>query len=156
MFDDPPVRLLDGTAVVETRCLVFPLIELRKLVELRPRLLLPMVAAYAQWIRLRDAHASEGAFQSLAAKLACKLLELHILTGTRNGSPIALQLPQGRLAAMLGASRENVNRALARLLERGEVVRSGKQLVITDPDELMRRYSWAVSSNDPVLFARLR
>jgi CRP-like cAMP-binding protein len=156
MFDDPPLRLLDGIAAAETRCLVFPLVDLRSLVERRPRLLLPMVAAYAQWIRLRDAHTTEGAFQSLAARLACKLLELHILTGTPNGAPIALQLPQGKLAAMLGASRENVNRALGRLLERGEVVRSGKHIVITDPDQLMRRYSWAVSSNDPVLFARLR
>jgi hypothetical protein len=43
---------------------------------------------------------------------ACKLLELHILTGTRNGAPIALEVPQGRLAGTLGASRENVNRAL--------------------------------------------
>jgi CRP/FNR family transcriptional regulator, cyclic AMP receptor protein len=156
MFDDRPIRLLDGVAAAPTRCLVFPLRELRRLVEQRPRMLIPMVAAYAQWIRLRDAHLTETAFQNLSAKVACKLLELHILTGTPGGEPISLELSQGRLATMLGASRENVNRALARLVDLGEISRSGRRLVITNPDELMRRYSWAVSSTDPVLFARLR
>jgi CRP/FNR family transcriptional regulator len=156
MFEDRPIRLLDAVAAAPTRCLLFPLQELRRLVEQRPRLLIPMVATYAQWIRLRDAHITEAAFQSLSAKVACKLLELHILTGTPGGTPIALELPQGRLATMLGASRENVNRALARLVDLGEISYSGRRLVITNPDELMRRYSWAVSSTDPVLFARLR
>jgi CRP/FNR family cyclic AMP-dependent transcriptional regulator len=156
LFDHEPIRLLQAMATTATSCLTFPLIELRRLVESRPRLLLPVVATYATWIRLRDAHISEGAFQNLAARVACKLLELHILTGTRNGAPIALELPQGRLAGMLGASRENVNRALGRLLDRGDVLRSGRSLVISDPDELMRRYSWAAPSTDSVLIARLR
>jgi CRP-like cAMP-binding protein len=156
LFDDQPIRLLHAMATTATSCLAFPLVELRRLVELRPRLLLPVAATYATWIRLRDAHVSESAFQNLAAKVACKLLELHILTRTRSGAPIALELSQGRLAGMLGASRENVNRALAQLLDRGEVVRSGRSLVISDPDELMRRYSWAAPSTDSVLIARLR
>ena len=156
LLDDIPLRLLHGMPAAATSCLAFPLIELRRLVELKPHLLLPMVATYSQWIRLRDAHTSEAAFQNLAAKVACKLLELHFLTNARAGDPIALDLPQGRLAGMLGASRENVNRALARLLDGGEVVRSGRHLTITDPDDLMRRYSWAAPSNDPVFIARRR
>jgi CRP-like cAMP-binding protein len=156
MLDDQPIRLLHAMAAAPTSCLVFPLVELRRLVEAKPQLLLPLTATYSQWIRLRDAQASEGAFQNLAARVACKLLELHVLTHTRAGDPIALELPQGRLAGMLGASRENVNRALVRLLDRGEVVRSGRRLTITDPDELLRRYSWAAPSNNPVFLARLR
>jgi CRP/FNR family transcriptional regulator, cyclic AMP receptor protein len=156
MLDDRPVRLLHAMAAASTSCLDFPLLQLRRLVELKPQLLLPLTATYSQWIRLRDAHASEAAFQNLAAKVACKLLELHLLTHTRAGDPIALDLPQGRLAGMLGASRENVNRALARLLDRGEVVRSGRHLTITDPDELLHRYSWAAASDNPVFLARTR
>jgi CRP-like cAMP-binding protein len=156
MFDPRPIRLLGAIAHAPTRCLVFPLVELKRLLEQRPSLMLPMVATYAQWIRFRDAHTTEAAFQNLPAKVACKLVELHLLTGTAGGSRIELDLPQGRLANMLGASRENVNRALAKLLERGEIVRSGKHLVITDLNELIRRYSWAAPSTDRALLARLR
>lgn len=153
MFDERPVRLLHAMAAAETRSLVFPLVELRHLVEEQPRLLLPMVATYSRWIRQRDSQASETAFQNLSGKVACKLLELLSLTSTSAGAPIPIDLPQARLAAMLGASRENVNRALMQLVARGEVLRRGRRLVIPHPEELARRYSW-VSPADPVLGPR--
>lgn len=153
LFDKRPIRLLHAVAVAPTRCLVFPLEELRRLVEGQPRLLLPMVATYSRWLRHRDAMASESAFQDLCGKVACKLLELQAVTSAPRGAPIPIDLPQARLAAMLGASRENVNRALSRLIARGEVRRLGRQLLIPDPDELARRYSWA-SSGGPVLTPR--
>ena len=91
-----------------------------------------MVAAYSRWVRQRDATASETAFQNLTGKVACKLLELQAVTQTPHGSPIPIDLPQARLAAMLGASREHVNRALGGLVASGEVRRLGRQLLATN------------------------
>jgi CRP/FNR family cyclic AMP-dependent transcriptional regulator len=153
LLDERPTRLLHAMAVAPTRCLVFPLAQLRRLIEDRPRLMVPMLATYSRWIRQRDAQASETAFQNLSGRVASKLLELSSLTATPPGKTIPIDLPQGRLAGMLGASRENVNRALARLVARGEVQRRGRQLLIPDPNELARRYSWATPA-DPVLTPR--
>ncbi len=145
LFDERPGRLMHAKAAVPTRCLVIPLDALRRLVEERPQLLLPMVIAYSRWLRQRDATASETAFRNLSGKIACKLLELQALTGTQRDTAIPIDLPQARLAGMVGASRENVNRALARLVARGEVRKLGRQLQIVDPDEFANRYSWAIS-----------
>lgn len=153
MWDAQPRRLVDSVATASTRCLVFPLEQLKHLVETRPRVAASMIATYSRWLRYRDALDSETAYQNLAGQIACKLLELRTRTDTAPGAPIPIDLPQARLAAMLGASRENVNRALARLVKSGEVLRLGRRLAIPDPGELARRYSWA-SVSDPVVEPR--
>jgi len=87
--------------------------------------------------------ASESAFQNLAGRVACKLVEL----GSRYGEPgpdgvrIPIRLTQETVANMLGASRENVSRALARLARQGEVRHQHGVLVIPRLDELAERYS---------------
>ncbi len=44
---------------------------------------------------------------------------------------------------MVGASRESVIRALQRLLNNGDVLRRGGELVIPDVDKLRTRYAWS-------------
>jgi hypothetical protein len=45
---------------------------------------------------------------------------------------------------MVGASRENVNRALSRLVRLGDIRRNGSMIIIPKLDELRARYSWLV------------
>jgi len=59
------------------------------------------------------------------------------------GLLIRRHFAQHELAAMVGASRESVNRALQRLLNNGDVVRRGGELVIPDVDKLRTRYAWS-------------
>ena len=84
---------------------------------------------------------SNVAFRSIQERLVVKLLELSETHGEReaNGTTIRLHLSQATLAAMIGASRENVNRALNLLAEVGEVRPHANQVVLLDLPALYRR-----------------
>src|SRR5260370_34284423 len=102
-----------------------------------------MLTVYSRWIRTRDLHARDAAFQNPAGRVACKLVELANRYGetSPDGVRIPIRLTQETVANMLGASRENVSRALARLTRQGEVRRKGGVLLIPRLDELAERYS---------------
>lgn len=144
-FDLVPVRVIDaraGTAldVVEVSREAF-MAHLRA----HPDLMMRMLGVYSRWIRQRDLSASELAFQQLAGKIACKLLDLIEAYGgpCAEGRLIRRHFAQHELAAMVGASRESVNRALQRLLNNGDVIRRDGELVIPDVDKLRTRYAWS-------------
>jgi predicted transcriptional regulator len=89
------------------------------------------------------------AFQQLAGKIACKLLELSDVYGEPcdEGLLIRRHFAQRELAAMVGASRESVNRALQRLLNNGDMMRRDGELVIPDVDKLRLRYAWSAPAD---------
>jgi CRP-like cAMP-binding protein len=66
---------------------------------------------------------ADVAFEDIRRRVARMLLDLMNEQGevTDSGVRIGLKLSQTTLAAMVAASRENVNRALALFLSRGEV-----------------------------------
>ncbi len=142
-FDDNGIRFTNGYAGAQTECLLAPKEAVLALLRAKPHLMACMLAVYSNWIRTRDMHASESAFQNLSGRVACKLVEL----GSRYGEPgpdgvrIPIRLTQETVANMLGASRENVSRALARLARQGEVRHQRGVLVIPRLDELAERYS---------------
>lgn len=142
-FDDHPVRFTDAVAARPTECFVAPRDAVLALLRERPQLTARMLAAYSRWIRSRDMRTSEAAYRNLAGRVACKLVELASRYGERgpDGIHIPIRITQETLAGMLGASRENVNRALARLARQGEVRRRRSVLVIPDLEDLAERYS---------------
>ncbi len=93
--------------------------------------------------RLRHAtdYAESLAFLDVHARVARALLELAGRYGLRGdgGITIDLELTQTDLAAMVGATRERVNRALAAFREQGLVELRGRQIVLRDPDRLRQR-----------------
>ena len=71
--------------------------------------------------------------RDVSGRLAAYLVDLH----RRKGGPdIALDIPKGQLAILLGTTPESVSRALARLRDDGLISMAGKQLTIIDPDGL--------------------
>jgi CRP-like cAMP-binding protein len=142
-FDKDPARFTDGCAGTETECLLAPRKAVLALLREKPNLMVSMLSAYSRWIRTRDMHSSETAFQNLAGRVARKLVEL----GSRYGEPgpdgvrIPIRLTHETIANMLGASRENVSRALSLLAQRGEVRRTKRLLVIPNLADLAQRYS---------------
>lgn len=143
-FDEDPRRVLDARAAAPTSCMVIPREAVLRVVGGNPRLMLAMLRTYSRWIRQRDLLAADGAFRNLSARVVTKLLQLSELHGeaAADGVRIRIHLTETLLANTLGASRENVSRALVPLLRAGALRREGGSFVITDPEDLRGRYSW--------------
>ncbi len=142
-FDHQPLRFTDAVASRPTDCIAVPREAVLDLLVTNARVSARMLATYSRWIRVRDMTASELAFQSLTGRVARKLVELASRYGedSPDGVRIALQLTHETIADMLGASRENVSRALSRLARQGDVERRGGWLVIPRLGTLRARYS---------------
>ena len=112
--------------------------------EQNPRLLLLMLRTYSRWIVQRDLQAADQAFRTLTGRVASRLVQLSDRHGeiTDGGVRIKLRLTESALANMVGASRENVSRALGHLQRAGDVSRAGGYLVLADPRATRERYSW--------------
>jgi len=79
-----------------------------------------------------------GSFRPISERLIGKLLDLAGLHGRPAGGQtrINLKVSQSTLAAMIGASRENVNRALAELAAQRLIDIQAGQMIILDPARL--------------------
>ena len=128
----------DAMAVEATSCVALGRDDLRALVRATPELGLRLLATLVDQIRTKDEELAEVAFLDLPGRLAHKLLQL----ADRHGEPvargvrIAVRLPQAELGAMIGSSRENVNRALARFVTSGAVAIDHGSITILDKDAL--------------------
>jgi CRP/FNR family transcriptional regulator, cyclic AMP receptor protein len=83
------------------------------------------------------------AFLDIPGRVARKLIELSDTKGrpAADGIEIDLPLHQGTLAAMVGASRENVNRALRRFSDLGYIRQVRGTITVLNRDQLSRRGS---------------
>jgi CRP/FNR family cyclic AMP-dependent transcriptional regulator len=86
----------------------------------------------------------------LINRLVLQLLELAETNAAHDAGqlPRTPRISQSTLAAMVGVSRENVNRALAALTAKGSIRREGGRYVLTDEPGLRREASrdWLVAS----------
>jgi CRP-like cAMP-binding protein len=75
--------------------------------------------------------------------VAQRLLDLAGARGERVGEGVVIRIPlsQRTLAGMVGASRENVNRALHRFVELGYISHARGTITVLKPDLLSRRAS---------------
>ncbi len=82
------------------------------------------------------------ATRPLADRLVLRLLELvETNAGRTDGSTVTPKISQSTLAAMVGVSRENVNRALAVLTAQGSIRREEGRYVLLDVEGLRRALS---------------
>lgn len=103
-----------------------------------PPAMLRMLEGLAEQVRSTVEDLGALAFWDIRGRLALKLLELASMYGrsSRDGVRIDMRLSQGTLAGMIGASRENVNRALKTLSASGHILVSGTRIVVTDNEGL--------------------
>jgi len=131
-------RTADAMAVEATSCVALTKDDLRAVVRKTPELGLRLLATLVDHIRRKDEELAEIAFLDLPGRLAHKLLQL----ADRHGEPveggvrITVRVPQSELAAMVGSSRENVNRALGRFVTMGAVAVDRGSITILDADAL--------------------
>ena len=128
----------DAMAVEATSCVALSRDDLRSLVQKSPELGLRLAAGLVDQVRRKEEELTEVAFLDLPGRLAHKLLQL----ADRHGEPVAggvritVRVPQSELAAMVGSSRENVNRALGRFVTSGAVAVDKGAITVLDADAL--------------------
>lgn len=141
LFDDQP-RSADAEAIQPTEVLMVQREDLIRLLERRPRMAITqLLKLLAQRLRATDELVQDAAFLDIPSRLAKRLLDLADAHGqkTQNGTTINLRLTQQDLASMIGARRENVNRALAYYQSRGWLSKEGGHFTILNEPQLRAR-----------------
>lgn len=92
-------------------------------------------------LRKADEALADAAFLDVPGRVAKKLLELSERRGRTgpDGARMTSAVTQEQLAAMVGATREGVNRALSAFASMGMVERRGRCYVLRDVEALRRR-----------------
>ncbi len=136
-------RTADAQALEPTVCLTIARAPRLEFLSTQPSMLLQIISTLSGYIKRKDAAIAEIAFLDIPTRVALKLLELAESKGrpTSGGIVIDMPLAQRTLAGMVGASRENVNRALSRFVELGCIRQSHGAIEVLDREKLRRRGS---------------
>jgi CRP-like cAMP-binding protein len=142
LLDGAP-RSATATAVEPSETLALPREAFRDLLAHSAPLRDALLAALAGELRRLTGHVEELHFLDIAGRLASRLSALAHETEPAGGYPdgvVRLDWPytQSDLAAMIGATRQSVNRLLSDLVERGVVQIDRDTLVIPDLERLDR------------------
>lgn len=139
LFEDDAKRRYDAVAVERTECLVIARDSLMYFLERHPKLMRRLTAALlrrliSEFIMVTDTQS----VRDIAGRLAQRLLMLAEAHG--EPAPIGIRIPirisQTMLAAMAVGSRENVNRALARMASDGLIAHDDGYITVLQPEKL--------------------
>lgn len=138
VLDAAGTRTADAIAVEPTTCVILSKDDLQAAVRATPELGLRLLATLVGYVRRKDEELADVAFLDVPGRTARKLLELADRHGVKvaGGVRIGVRVPQAELAGMVGASRENVNRALSRLITLGAVSIEQGHITILDAARL--------------------
>ncbi len=125
-------RSADARALSDTECLVIHRPALVRFLTAHPAAMWGVVNVLTSYIRTKDEAFVDLAVRDIPGRVARKLLELA-------GAQKTLKLSQSTLAGLVGASRENVNRALSRFASLGYINLDRGRITLLRPDELRRR-----------------
>lgn len=106
-----------------------------------PEVALRLLESFSHQLQRAQERMEDIAFLDVPARVAKRLIELALEFGekTAQGYLITLRLTQSELAALVGASRESVNKALRLFAEKGLLRSERRGLLITDLAALQRR-----------------
>ncbi len=140
LLDGAP-RSATATALEPSETLVLPRQVFVGLLDTLPGLRDALLADLAKELRRLTGHVEELHFLDLAGRLAMRLSRLAQESQPGTGGEIRLNWPytQSDLAAMIGGTRQSVNRLLNELVEDDLIRIEPDTLVIADLDELTRR-----------------
>jgi CRP/FNR family transcriptional regulator, cyclic AMP receptor protein len=139
---DGSERSADATTMEPTELLMLTRGDLEEVIERHPRIAMNMLASLAT--RLRSSTSSIETLSALdvRGRVARVLLDLAEKHGesTDGGTRINAKLTQGELAALVGASRESVNKVIGQYRRRGCVSYDDdkQRLILLKPAELRK------------------
>jgi CRP-like cAMP-binding protein len=128
-------RVVDALAIMPCSVLSIRRDRLIVFMQRHPPAMLRMLEALAAEVRLTIETVTDIGYAEIRRRILRKLLELAAQHGEEreDGSiEIALSVSQATLAGLVGATRENVNRALRALSAEGKVRLTGGRFVIRD------------------------
>jgi CRP/FNR family transcriptional regulator, cyclic AMP receptor protein len=131
---DGESRSAGARALEPTDLLMVPYEPIKQALVERPSLLWHMVALLARRLRVTDAALADSMFLDVPGRTAKRLIEL---AGVED--EFTLPVTQEELAAMVGASRERVNKALSQFVRLGWITMQDRRYRIDKREELERR-----------------
>jgi CRP-like cAMP-binding protein len=134
LFHPTGRRQVSVSAMQPSRCLTIPRAPLLAFMAAHPVTMERMLQRLST-ITVRAAYSFTGvAFEDIRRRVAGALLALASEFGEEvaDGTRIRLQLSQGALAALVAASRENVNRALSTFVSSDAVIQRDGHFVVRD------------------------
>ena len=142
LLDDLP-RSATATTVTETEVLLLPRPQFLAVLQRYPAVTREVLRVLSQRLRQADALIEDIVLRDVHARVARRLLALAEEHGIPGGDSIAVPLPlsQEELAALVGISRETLNRVLRVYRVKGWISFEGRQLYVHQPQALRRRGS---------------
>ena len=140
LLDGAP-RSATATALEASETLSLPREAFLRMLSQDPQLTLALFSGLATELRRLTGHVEELHFLDLAGRLATRLVRLAREDDPRATGRVELDWPytQSDLAAMIGATRQSVNKLLSTLLDNGLVAIERDRLVISDLEDLEAR-----------------
>ena len=127
-------RPAQARALEPSTVLALPYPRVRRLLEQRPTLLWSMGRVLSSRLRATGDALADSTFLDLPARTAKRLLEL-----AGDADEFQLPLTQEELAAMVGGSRERVNKAIASFVRLGWLEQQDRRYRICDREQLTKR-----------------
>jgi CRP/FNR family transcriptional regulator, cyclic AMP receptor protein len=139
LLDGAP-RSASATAISPTETVVLPRDRFRELIATEAGVRDALLASIAGELRRLTTHVEELHFLDITGRLAARLVRLANEGGkaTADGDTrLASNLTQGDLAAMVGCTRQSVNKLLGQFTDDGLIRLDREGIVITDLDGLV-------------------
>ena len=121
-------------AVEASIVVAVPYEAVRRVVEQRPSLLWGLMRIMAARLRMVDQALADSVFLDVTGRTAKRLLEL-----SKNADEFQLPITQEELAALVGASRERVNKSIATFVRLGWIEQRDRRYRIVDRTQLVLR-----------------
>lgn len=131
-------RIVDCVATAPSRLVAISRRALVDFLHRHPPAMERMLELLADELRASVLEGIDLAFVEIEGRVARKLLDLAATHGEHSDRGVILGVPltQGDLARMIGASREQVNRAIGRLARAGHVRTEDGSVRLVDPEGL--------------------
>jgi CRP/FNR family transcriptional regulator/CRP/FNR family cyclic AMP-dependent transcriptional regulator len=140
LLDGQP-RSASAVAVEPAETLALQRADFLKAVMRHPRIAVQVMHVLSRRLRQTDAMIEDLLFLDVHGRVAKKLLELAEIHGARTpaGIRIELRLTQGELAAMVGASRESVNKVMGYFMDKDFISTDKYKITVKRLADLRRR-----------------
>jgi len=131
------IALLDGlprsagaAALTDTKLMFIPHKPFCDLLDSSPKLSRQVTLMLCERLRAANSQVAQAIFHDLRYRLLVLLRQIAVIHGRieKDVAIVDLEVTQGTLAQMLGASREAVNKQLRTLAKEGRVVMDGRQI----------------------------
>jgi len=131
------IALLDGlprsagaAALTDTRLMFIPHKPFCDLLDTSPKLSRQVTIMLCERLRAANSQVAQAIFHDLRYRLLVLLRQIAVIHGRieKDVAIVDLDVTQGMLAQMLGASREAVNKQLRTLAKEGRVLMDGRQI----------------------------